>query len=478
MADDDSETICADCTGEPFLREIIRSGGVAGTCHYCGGDSPAIALEELADRIEAAFESHYRRTSDQPTAMESSMLADRESSYEWERRGDEVIFAIADAASIDEAVAADVQEILEQRHSDFEAAKMGEECEFADDSYYDRKGPDDIEFQLDWRRFERRLKTEARFFDKEAKTIFDKVFAGLSSHRTRGGGAVVQEAGPGQPIAALYRGRVFHSHDKLKEALKRPDIEIGSPPSKDATAGRMNSRGISVFYGALDARVAIAEIRPPGGSRVAVVRFEIIRPLKLLDLEALKGLYVEGSIFDRDYVGRLELAKFLESLSHRLSAPVMPDDEWSDYLITQAVADYLANEAELDGIIYPSVQQGDGALNVALFHHAARVETLDIPEGTEIDAYATMAGDEDFDCEYSVYEETPPPSPKPKPRPPLRGLFYDVSPVLWDADRDVRSPGLRVDLDGVEVHDVTGVQIVTTSHRVRRHRSEKRSLPF
>ena len=240
----------------------------------------------------------------------------------------------------------------------------------------------------------------------------------------------------------------------------------------------MNSRGISVFYGALDARVAIAEIRPPGGSRVAVVRFEIIRPLKLLDLEALKGLYVEGSIFDRDYVRRLELAKFLQSLSHRLSAPVMPDDEWSDYLITQAVADYLANEAELDGIIYPSVQQGDGALNVALFHHAARVQTLDIPEGTEIDAYATMAGDEDFDCEYSVYEETPPPSPKPKPRPPLRGLFYDVSPVLWDADRDVRSPALRVDLDCVEVHDVTGVQIATSSHRVRRHRSEKRSLPF
>lgn len=406
------------------------------------------------------------------------MLADRESSYEWERQGDEVVFAISDAASIDESVGADIQGILEERHSDFEVAKMGEECEFASDSYYERTGPNDTEFQLDWRQFERRLKTKARFFDKEAKVILDTVFEGLDSHRTRDGGAVVREAGPGQPIAALYRGRVFQSHDKLKEALERPDLEIGSPPSRDAAAGRMNSRGISVFYGALDTNVAIAEIRPPGGSRVAVVRFEIVRPLKLLDLEALKGLYVEGSIFDAGYIRRLELAKFLESLSHRLAAPVMPDDEWSDYLITQAVADYLANEAALDGVIYPSVQQGHGAPNVALFHHAARVEALDIPEGTEIEAYVSMVGDEDDECEYSVYEETPPPPPQATPRRPLRGLFADLSPVLWDRDQDGRTPALKVDLQGIEVHDVTGVHVVTTPHRVRRHRSEKRQLPF
>jgi len=49
----------------------------------------------------------------------------------------------------------------------------------------------------------------------------------------------------------------------------------------------MNARGVSVFYGAIDPRVALAEVRPPVGSRVAVARFEIIRPLRLLDLNAL-----------------------------------------------------------------------------------------------------------------------------------------------------------------------------------------------
>jgi hypothetical protein len=73
----------------------------------------------------------------------------------------------------------------------------------------------------------------------------------------------------------------------------RPDRHLGSPPSGAAAAGRMNARGISVFYGANDPRVALAEVRPPVGSRVAVARFEIIRPLRLLDLTALSDATVE-----------------------------------------------------------------------------------------------------------------------------------------------------------------------------------------
>jgi len=53
----------------------------------------------------------------------------------------------------------------------------------------------------------------------------------------------------------------------------------------------------------------------------------------------------------------------------------MPDDEPFEYLATQAIADFLATEANpaLDGIIYPSVRGSDGKLNVVLFHKAARV---------------------------------------------------------------------------------------------------------
>jgi hypothetical protein len=51
-----------------------------------------------------------------------------------------------------------------------------------------------------------------------------------------------------------------------------------------------------------------------------------------------------------------------------LERPRLPTDEATEYLATQAIADFLAsNEApSLDGILYPSVQTGHLTTNVVL----------------------------------------------------------------------------------------------------------------
>lgn len=79
---------------------------------------------------------------------------------------------------------------------------------------------------------------------------------------------------------------------------------------------------------------------------------------------------------------------FLRSLSQRITRPVMPDDEAFEYLPTQAIADFLAteNELRLDGIVFPSVQAARDVVNVVLFHKAAGVEAIELPDGTEIEA--------------------------------------------------------------------------------------------
>jgi hypothetical protein len=292
----------------------------------------------MADEIEGAFERHYCRTPTEPDGIEYMML--KEGGY-WEREGEPVIVAIGSAAKIDGPPAEDIQKILEERHSDFESAQMGEECEFDSDSFYTDKGPDDVDFRISWAEFERGIKSEARFFSKSAEANLAEIFEGLSQHQTHDDKPVIIEAGPGKSLSSLHRARVFQSYKILEEALKRPDIEIGPPPSKAANAGRMNARGISVFYGATDPGLALAEVRPPVGSDVMVGCFDLIRPIQLLDVEALRSIYVRGSIFDSEYIHRLEHAKFLESLSHRITQPVMPDDEPVSYLVTQAIADYL-----------------------------------------------------------------------------------------------------------------------------------------
>jgi hypothetical protein len=211
----------------------------------------------------------------------------------------------------------------------------------------------------------------------------------------------------------------------------------------------MNARGISVFYGANDPIAAIAEVRPPVGSQVAVAQFEIIRKLRLLDLTALKDVRVSGSIFDFGSAARLERAQFLRSLSGRITQPVMPDDEPFEYLATQAIADFLATESSLpvDGILFPSVQVAGNVLNVVLFHKSARVEAMDIPKGTEITARTGQLGEDGWEHDYSVIEEVPPVPMETGKKEKDHGWpdFATIATMPWEAvDSDLRGATLRI----------------------------------
>lgn len=474
----EAKRICYACIGEQYLSDEVRAKGKRDKCSYCDKARRTFSLDKMAARVATAFEQHYYRTSDQPNDYEYMLQRDKELSYEWNRHGDDVVYAIQNAAEIPEDAAQDVQSILEEEHSDFDSAAMGEETEFARDSYYQAKKVSDDGWREEWYRFENSLKTEARFFSRTAATHLAAIFDGVDALRTRQGQPLVVDAGPGTPFHTLSRARVFQSEDKLEVAMCRPDLQLGSPPALVAAAGRMNARGISVFYGANDPKAAIAEVRPPVGSKVAVAQFEIIRKLRLLDLTALKNVQMRGSIFDVDFARRLERAQFLKSLSNRITQPVMPDDEPFEYLATQAIADFLATESSvpIDGIIFPSVQVAGDVLNVVLFHKAARVEAMEIPSGTEIRARTGQSTAEGWEVDYSVFEEVPPRAKVDEEKEKSPGWpDFDAMPALTGerVDSDLREPSLRVKPDSVSVHHVEGVVFKTDEYQVRRSRWEK-----
>jgi len=405
-----AKKICYRCIGEPYLKDEIRRDGKPGTCSYCGRNAAAYWVADMAERIDAVFEEHFVRTSDHPTSWQYTLLSDKESNYEWERDGEPVVYAIMNAADMPEQAAKDIQQILEDRYFDLDAAKVGEEAAYASDSHYEEKGTHNHKWQDEWHAFEQALRTEARFFSRSAEKLLASVFEGIDNERSPDGRPCVVAVGPGAALSSLFRARVFQSNEKLERALTQLDHQLGPPPASDALAGRMNARGISVFYGANDPVVALAEIRPPVGSQVVVGHFEIIRPLRLLDLTALGTVRTKGSIFDPTFAGRLERAMFLRKLSQRITRPVMPDDEVVDYLSTQAVADFLASNfvTPLDGIIYPSAQAAGDALNIVLFHKAARVQAINLPRGTEVSASLGHMEEDGWETEYQIIEETPP----------------------------------------------------------------------
>lgn len=267
LSDNDDKKICYDCVGEAFLRGVIEKEGIVAACDYCGGgEGSCIYIEQLADHVEGAFERHYQRTSDQPDMYESMLMRDKEMSYEWERHGEPVVYAIAEAASIGEGAAESVLDILTDRHADLEAAQMGDECEFDPESHYEWKSVRDYEFTSEWQSIERSLKSEARFFNQGAEAFLARLFANLDGHVNGDGHSVVVTAGPDADRQSFFRARVFHKGGELEEAMMRPDLNLGPPPSRFARAGRMNANGISVFYGASDESVALLRSAPPSAA--------------------------------------------------------------------------------------------------------------------------------------------------------------------------------------------------------------------
>lgn len=465
-----AKKICAKCVGDNFLRKEILANGKRLRCSYCGRVNKVIRVGVLADYVEDAFRQHYLRTSDQLTG------------WDQEPNGYPVVDAIVDAAGIPEQAGTDVQQILEDKHEDFDAAAMGEESEFAEGSYYEESKTDTYAWQNEWAAFEQSLKTEARFFSQTAEKHLTSVFDGIETMRTRDDRPLLMQVGPGTSFDRVYRARVFQSEEKLIEALCRPDRQVGPPSAFFANAGRMNAKGISVFYGADSPLVAVAEVRPPVGSSVIVAQFEFVRPLQLLDLTALSDVSETGSVFDPTLAARLERAMFLRSLSRRITKPVMPDDEAFEYLPTQAVADFLATSKKLqvDGIAFPSVQAAGNALNIVLFHKAARVKPIELPPGTEIRASAGLMGEDGWEPDYSVVEEVPPPTQSnvDETNGEFQPFQFDARSHQNGEEFDMREVTLAVNVETIQVHEVKQVEFKTEKYDVRRHRWVKSDPKF
>lgn len=468
--------ICIDCIGESYLSAKVEQADEKDTCHYCEAeDTPTIAIEELAGDVAGAFERHFQRTPMEPDGFEYSMM--KEGLLDWERHGDPVTQVIAEAALIDDDAAEDVRRVLEYENEDMERDQMGEEGPFDEDAHYQEADINDAEFRAAWKHFEQELTTETRFFNKAAEAVLAMVFQDIAVAKNKIGQTIIRTCGPGTGLTALYRARVFTSDGKLEDAIKSPDREVGAPPTWAAAAGRMNARGISVFYGATEETIALAEVRPPVGSRVAVGRFEIIRSVRLLDVAALQSLIVEGSVFNPQYARQLERARFLKRLGARITMPVMPDDEAMSHLVTQAMADYLVGRTDLnlDGILYPSVQADEVGHNVVLFHRSARCEAIEVPAGTDVKASLYHHSEDGPEADYWVWEAVPVQlAEKPKDRDGFPDFELLLNPREVGA-MDLRSVTLRVDTAALKVHHIRAVTFKTDVHDVKRHRTQQHS---
>lgn len=469
--------VCADCIGERYLADLIDRTGLLAMCHYCSVEGQTIAIEELSERVEHVIDQHFERTATDPEGYE--YYIQRETGN-WERSGEPVAEVIAEMLEADGSIADDLREVLDEKTSDWDGITCGEEQPFSDEAHYvESTSVDHASISEEYQRFEQVLVDQARYFSPETRSFLGTLFGQLAGLRTHDGRPALVDAGPEQAISGFFRARVFQDDERLKRALSAPDRELGPPPPRLGRAGRLNAAGVSIFYGADTEDVALAEVRPPVGSRVVMAQFELLRPVRLLDIDALKSLLVEGSLFDLGHADRLQHAAFLRSFSWRFTQPVMPDHEAFEYIPTQAVADYLANEVEppLDGILYASPQSALTGKNVALFHRSSRVERRVSPEGMTTNVWFGHHTDEGDEVDYTVFELVPPPAQAPVQQQVSRlpTLFGEEDPPI---DQDTRMPTLRINIDNMHVLHIHAVQVRSESYPVSRSRHERNRQHF
>ncbi len=466
-ADDPESTedkrLCIQCIGDEFLAaEVLRTGQPA-VCGYCGKTDKTETISELADRFHGVFEEHYERAGE----------------VGWENeRGDPVDYLIADIGRLPEAAASDIQEVMAERHEDRGLSEMGDKSPYDAELTYVESNVDTREFEEAWENLEADLRSRHRFFSREAEEVFSRVFADLHTQKTWEGRPVIRTVGPGSDITALYRARAFQSEARFDEAMIDPEQYVGTPASIYAQAGRMNPKGVPFFYGATKEKLALTEVRPPVASKLLVGRFDLQRELHVLDVEALENVLERGSLFDPGFSQRLARAKFLGRLARRIRMPVLPDDEATDYLITQVMADFLAMRMapEIHGVIYGSAQGTTDAFNVALFNASSRVRAAEVVKNA---SYEVRYSGNDEEIDACVVTTTINPSPPEPPKPAGRGVIFEYVPPD-PAASDLRPETLVLDRGSLRLHRVKEICVDTDTLSIYRftHEDSEADTPF
>ncbi|WP_166256159.1 RES family NAD+ phosphorylase [Marinobacter salicampi] len=468
--------LCAHCIGEEFLSEEIINTGTKQPCDYCSNkDVPTWCLAEVVVRVHSAILEHYELTPEEQSELDRVMFDEF-----WYREGSPVIETIEELAEVSSDIANDIRAVLEVWYpGDGDPFDDPQEPPFCLEAHYQEKGIDTSEWDQQWEKFEFALKEKSRFFNNLAAEILDDVFANIHSLPANGGLKIIETAGPGTNITELFRARAFQSASDVMKAIERPDRLLSAPPARFAASGRMNARGIAVFYGASNSDIALAEVRPPVGSDVVVACFKIIVPLKLLNLINLEKVsHSGGSLFDPAFGKEINRISFLRTLGKRFARPVMPGDQDIDYIATQAVADYLANHVNpsLDGIIFKSVQGSAEGYNIVLFHESSLVKELEIPDAAQVTTHMEADPEIDERGHYSVIEWLPGTTVDRYNKKKISKYLDYHDQLVPDYNSDCHNPTLEVDTQRLVVHSITAAKFDSDVRIVERTRYNSSGL--
>lgn len=374
--DDNDVPICVNCFNDELLQNVVRKRGSREVCAVCARTAKALSSRQYAHLIQPIIESHFECALPEysmgrivsPSGMTNVELVARITKCDDDKAAELLLSSLREVWWWD--------------------PRDGGEDPLDDDLRY-RLNPLRDYSSTGWDAVEKSLRTRSRYFNPAVEEWLHDLFAGIDKVASTSGQSVIRLIGPSTEPMKLWRVRLAADRNQAELFVTNPEQELGPPPSRYATSGRMNASGISVFYGAEDIATCIAEVRAPAGSFAVASPFEIVRDLRLLDLPALLDAQAETlSHFDPDFVKKHQRAALLRDLSYRLQQPTLPSEESTRYLPTQMVAEYLGTRCSpaFDGVVYASTQAGGSTRNFVLFQHASTLVPLPVGQRRDVSA--------------------------------------------------------------------------------------------
>ncbi|KYQ84058.1 hypothetical protein AWW72_10815 [Acinetobacter sp. NRRL B-65365] len=376
-------SICADCIEhhDEWLYEYINIKQKKYQCSLCEEKSKlGIDAQDLAKLLRDCLEKNYESVNGENSY---DIFSEQEVFIQ---PGENLECIINRIMGFDLPFSKEISEILCKEDSEIDT-RDGSTPFFEEYSYYIKRDIDCNELDYRWELLKTELKSERRFFSESARLLFNDLFSDLDDLLATN---YIDDAPRFQNLrvekviteldcnSLIYRARRADSLDGCEKFISDSIRELSPPPTEFALQGRMNPKGVSIFYGAFEVETCIAEVRSSIGSSIAMGEFKPSKTLKILNFINLERSYQLLSYLHPNYRELASRQMFLHKLHKQISTPILPGHE-DEYLITQVLAEYLAyvSTYSFDGIIFGSTQC-KGGTNIVIFPKKERENSVPV----------------------------------------------------------------------------------------------------
>ncbi|WP_294329207.1 HEPN-associated N-terminal domain-containing protein [uncultured Sphingomonas sp.] len=364
--------VCSDCFADEHIAKVVRANAKGNFCDYCGRKGKKVVAADLSDVLEF-------------------MLPQIDLEYD---RADQALPNDPDTGERmfpeDEFDARDMLEthIELELPNDHDCDLMEDIANAMPDHQWCRRDPlaasRDEAIGVSWAGFKQVIKHRRRFFflqhkdrDLDRDLSWGEAAYGIPELLERIA-EFTQRLGM---IRVLPAGSAFIRAQRMNEGEQDFDAaRMGPPPYAFATMpNRMSPIGVPMFYGAVEASTALAEIATAPG-RFALGTFVTTRQVVIVDLSSLPPV---PSLFDPDLARYRAIAMFMHEFIGDFKKPIdRQAGPHLEYLPTQVITEYFrtiasAEKKPIEGLAYSSTKDGKPA--IVLF-----AENRDVQGGEEV----------------------------------------------------------------------------------------------